>query len=74
MKQISEMGFSVEACRKAVHFTGNQGSDLAINWVMEHMTDADFNEPLVIKGAKSGKQLCRSVLRGDLCSLNLFMQ
>ncbi|XP_071530213.1 ubiquitin carboxyl-terminal hydrolase 5 isoform X2 [Panulirus ornatus] len=48
IQQLAEMGFPWEACRKAVHFTGNNGSEAAMNWVMEHMGDPDFAEPLVI--------------------------
>lgn len=52
------MGFPWEACRKAVHFTGNTGSEAAMNWVMEHMGDADFAEPLVIQSKSSGVCVC----------------
>lgn len=55
MQQLAEMGFPWEACRKAVHFTGNTGSEAAMNWVMEHMGDADFAEPLVFENKKSSK-------------------
>jgi len=33
------MGFPLEACRKAVYYTGNTGIDAAMNWVMGHMDD-----------------------------------
>lgn len=46
VQQLTEMGFPWEACRKAVHFTGNSGCESAMAWVMEHMGDADFAEPL----------------------------
>ena len=46
VQQLSEMGFPWEACRKAVQLTGNCGSEIAMNWIMEHMGDADFAEPL----------------------------
>jgi ubiquitin carboxyl-terminal hydrolase 5/13 len=44
------MGFPVESCKKAVYFTKNAGIEPATNWLMEHITDADFNEPFVIPG------------------------
>lgn len=53
VQQLAEMGFPWEACRKAVHFTGNTGSESAMNWVMEHMGDADFADPLVLEDKKS---------------------
>lgn len=49
VQQLAEMGFPWEACRKAVHLTGNNGTEAAMNWVMEHMGDPDFADPLVIK-------------------------
>ncbi|MPC16386.1 Ubiquitin carboxyl-terminal hydrolase 5 [Portunus trituberculatus] len=53
VQQLAEMGFPWEACRKAVHYTGNTGSESAMNWVMEHMGDADFADPLVLEDKKS---------------------
>jgi len=43
--QLVEMGFAVNGCRRAVHFTKNTGVEAAMNWVMEHMTDTDFDSP-----------------------------
>ncbi|XP_067833245.1 ubiquitin carboxyl-terminal hydrolase 5-like, partial [Heptranchias perlo] len=37
--QLAEMGFPIEACRKAVYYTGNSGVEAAMNWVMSHMDD-----------------------------------
>uniref|UniRef100_A0A4W4FKU2 Ubiquitin carboxyl-terminal hydrolase n=1 Tax=Electrophorus electricus TaxID=8005 RepID=A0A4W4FKU2_ELEEL len=53
VSQLCEMGFPLEACRKAVYFTGNTGIDAAMNWVMGHMDDADFSAPLVLPGSSS---------------------
>ncbi len=39
VSQLCEMGFPMEACRKAVYYTGNTGIDAAMNWVMGHMED-----------------------------------
>ncbi|XP_076135192.1 ubiquitin carboxyl-terminal hydrolase 13 isoform X1 [Alosa pseudoharengus] len=60
--QLAEMGFPLEACRKAVYYTGNMGAEMAFNWVIAHMeepegSDAnasqdasqeDFAEPLAV--------------------------
>lgn len=54
VQQLTEMGFPWEACRKAVHYTGNTGSEAAMNWIMEHMSDPDFAEPLVIQNKPAG--------------------
>lgn len=40
VSQLCEMGFPLEACRKAVYYTGNTGIDSAMNWIMTHMEDS----------------------------------
>ncbi|NXH22660.1 UBP13 hydrolase, partial [Bucco capensis] len=45
--QLAEMGFPLEACRKAVYYTGNLGAEVAFNWIIAHMEEPDFAEPLV---------------------------
>uniref|UniRef100_A0A8C5BPD8 Ubiquitin carboxyl-terminal hydrolase n=1 Tax=Gadus morhua TaxID=8049 RepID=A0A8C5BPD8_GADMO len=47
VSQLCEMGFPLEACRKAVYYTGNTGIDAAMNWVMGHMDDPGGPGPLV---------------------------
>lgn len=37
------MGFPLEACRRAVYYTGNTGIDAATNWIMSHMDDPGEN-------------------------------
>ncbi|KAF3692088.1 Ubiquitin carboxyl-terminal hydrolase 5 [Channa argus] len=54
VSQLCEMGFPLEACRKAVYYTGNTGIDAATNWIMSHMDDPDFAAPLVLPGCSSG--------------------
>uniref|UniRef100_A0A3B3TNT2 Ubiquitin carboxyl-terminal hydrolase n=1 Tax=Poecilia latipinna TaxID=48699 RepID=A0A3B3TNT2_9TELE len=54
VSQLCEMGFPLEACRKAVYYTGNTGIDAAMNWIMSHMDDPDFSAPLVLPGSSSG--------------------
>jgi ubiquitin carboxyl-terminal hydrolase 5/13 len=39
------MGFSNEACKKALIHTGNNNIEAATNWVMEHQSDPDFDAP-----------------------------
>ncbi|KAF0045538.1 hypothetical protein F2P81_002067 [Scophthalmus maximus] len=54
VSQLCEMGFPLEACKKAVYYTGNTGIDAAMNWIMGHMDDPDFSAPLVLPGCSSG--------------------
>lgn len=51
VSQLCEMGFPLEACRKAVYYTGNTGIDAAMGWVIGHMNDPDFSAPLVLPGS-----------------------
>lgn len=51
VSQLCEMGFPLEACRKAVYYTGNTGIDAAMGWVIGHMNDSDFSAPLVLPGS-----------------------
>ncbi|CAI9574449.1 unnamed protein product [Staurois parvus] len=51
--QLVEMGFPAEACRKAVYYTGNSGAEAAMTWVMSHMDDPDFAQPLVLSGVSA---------------------
>lgn len=53
--QLVSMGFDKEGCRKAVYHTKNQGVEPAMNWVLEHMGDADFNSPLILPGSQDSK-------------------
>lgn len=45
-----DMGFPSNACQKALFFTKNSGLESATQWVMEHITDPDFSDPLVQPG------------------------
>ncbi|PIK38550.1 putative ubiquitin carboxyl-terminal hydrolase 5 [Apostichopus japonicus] len=48
VEQLMSMGFHREGCRKAVYYTKNLGTEAAMNWVLEHMQDPDFSEPLQV--------------------------
>uniref|UniRef100_A0A6S9IZW9 Ubiquitinyl hydrolase 1 n=2 Tax=Heterosigma akashiwo TaxID=2829 RepID=A0A6S9IZW9_HETAK len=39
------MGFSENGCRRACLATQNANVEVAMNWVLEHMGDPDFNDP-----------------------------
>jgi len=47
--QLVSMGFGENGCRKAAKATGND-VEAAMNWVMSHMEDADFNDPPTAPG------------------------
>lgn len=50
LKELVDMGFPPEACKKAVYFTDNKGLEPATNWVMDHIGDSDFADPFVPPG------------------------
>jgi ubiquitin carboxyl-terminal hydrolase 5/13 len=45
VSSLVSMGFSENGCRKAAIATKNNGTEAAMNWVLEHMGDPDFNDP-----------------------------
>lgn len=51
LAQLLDMGFPLEACKKALYYTNNCGMEAASNWLMEHMTDWDFANKFVPPGS-----------------------
>jgi ubiquitin carboxyl-terminal hydrolase 5/13 len=45
LQQLVDTGFSVEACKKALMNTGNNNLEAAMNWIIEHQSDPDFDTP-----------------------------
>ncbi|RUS27530.1 hypothetical protein BC938DRAFT_483110 [Jimgerdemannia flammicorona] len=46
LEQLEGMGFPRVRCQKALLKTGNQGAELAMNWLFEHMEDPDIDDPI----------------------------
>jgi len=42
--QLTMMGFSENGCKRAAIATKNGAIDIAMNWILEHMDDPDFND------------------------------
>jgi len=55
LAQLVDMGFSRNGCTRALYETKNSGVEAAMNWVMEHMGDANFNDPFVDPNAAKTK-------------------
>lgn len=51
--QLVAMGFSENGAKRAAIATRNADAEIAMQWVFEHMEDADFNDPPVIEAAPS---------------------
>nr|CAG8503511.1 9580_t:CDS:10 [Entrophospora candida] len=54
LNQLLLMGFPEIRCKKALIVTGNNGADVAMNWLFEHMDDPDIDIPMTINN-NSGK-------------------
>ncbi|CAG8433686.1 10408_t:CDS:10 [Diversispora eburnea] len=56
LNQLLLMGFPENRCKKALITTGNIGSEVAMNWLFEHMDDPDIDSPIVTGGSTSTNQ------------------
>lgn len=45
LAQLTSMGFSENGCRRALAATGGGSMEAALEWVLVHMEDANFNDP-----------------------------
>lgn len=54
--QLMDMGFSMNGCKRALTAVGGSNVEAAMNWIFEHNSDPDFNDPLpeTTSGASSG--------------------
>eukprot|EP00959_Pyramimonas_sp_CCMP1952_P354894 7434142-Pyramimonas_sp.AAC.1 len=55
LKQLEEMGFGRNRATRAIHFTGTNTLEQAVNWIVEHEADADIDEPLLLPKNKEPK-------------------
>uniref|UniRef100_A0A7G3B230 Ubiquitin carboxyl-terminal hydrolase n=1 Tax=Lutzomyia longipalpis TaxID=7200 RepID=A0A7G3B230_LUTLO len=69
LEQLVQMGFPLESCKKAIFFTKNTGVENATQWIMEHITDADFSDPFVPPGTDAP----RSAFVADPNGLQMLM-
>ncbi|KAI9207417.1 uncharacterized protein BJ171DRAFT_492677 [Polychytrium aggregatum] len=46
VEQLMSMGFPEIRCQKACLATGGQDAEVAMNWLFEHMDDADIDDPI----------------------------
>eukprot|EP01135_Chromosphaera_perkinsii_P001060 Nk52_evm10s158 gene=Nk52_evmTU10s158 len=45
LSQLQDMGFPANRAEKALMVTGNQGAQVAMDWIFAHMDDPDIDEP-----------------------------
>ncbi|KAF8985469.1 hypothetical protein BGZ46_004062 [Entomortierella lignicola] len=53
LEQLQMMGFPLVRCQKALLATGNQGSEIAMDWLIQHMEDPDIDDPIVSKASSA---------------------
>ena len=46
--QLQGMGFSYNRAVRALHATGTDNMEQAVNWIVEHTEDADVDMPLLL--------------------------
>ncbi|RKP15485.1 hypothetical protein BJ684DRAFT_6943 [Piptocephalis cylindrospora] len=57
LQQLESMGFPVIRCQRALLATGNNGAEVAMNWLFEHMEDPDIDAPLPSTAGGQGSNL-----------------
>jgi ubiquitin carboxyl-terminal hydrolase 5/13 len=55
MSMLEGMGFPRVRAEKALHATGNQDPEAAMNWLFAHMEDPDIDVPLSLPGTSASK-------------------
>jgi ubiquitin carboxyl-terminal hydrolase 5/13 len=53
LKQLMDMGFSANGCKRALVNTSNNNIEAAMNWIFEHQGDGDFDAPLASRVVSS---------------------
>lgn len=56
LMNLQDMGFPLEASKKAIFFTNNSGIEAATEWLMQHISDDDLHTPFVPPGHENVKQ------------------
>ena len=44
--ELMNLGFCMNGCKRAALATNNADVETTMNWIMEHMEDPDFNDPI----------------------------
>ena len=52
--QLEAMGFPRVRAEKALHATGNEDAEAAMNWLIAHMDDPDIDQPVPLSAPLSG--------------------
>lgn len=71
LEQLAAMGFSENKSIRALHFSGNTGLQAAIEWISEHESDKDLEEPLLVPPVKQKPKLTPEEARAQAEALIL---
>jgi uncharacterized UBP type Zn finger protein len=63
------MGFPRVRCEKALHATGNNDAEAAMNWLFAHMEDADIDTSMDLSGGLEAPEAMHQSTRRVLHSL-----
>lgn len=55
VRQLMDMGFSENGSKRAAMATNNESAQASMEWVFEHMSDANFNDPIEAANAIKSK-------------------
>jgi ubiquitin carboxyl-terminal hydrolase 5/13 len=53
INSLMDMGFTMDACKRAVHLNRFLGLEAALNWLFEHSSDPDINDPFTLDQSAS---------------------
>ena len=52
-----DMSFPKNRCEKAVHMTSNTSVEAALEWIFEHNSDPDIDDPIIVSKPKKSSFL-----------------
>ena len=70
--QLMDMGFSMNGCMRALITVGGSDVEAAMNWIFEHNSDADFNDPLPNGAAPGASDVDESMVASLVENLGCF--
>ena len=69
LEQMQMMGFPRTRAEKALYVTGNADAEVAMNWLFDHMDDADIDAPLELAATATSTTTSSSAVNPESISL-----
>lgn len=60
VRQLMDMGFSENGSKRAAIATNNASAQASMEWVFEHMSDSNFNDPIEAKADSASEQVSQN--------------